>query len=158
MAVADRAKVLIIEDDDDVRLMLSTYLASQGCDVASAGAATEGVSMALTLRPDLILMDLGLPDADGLSAVRALRSNVGFVGTPVLVVTAYDSMQFRTEAVEAGCVGYMVKPVDPEQLLETVRLLTGAGGVRRGTSEGAGEEGSVGGGLPRYPPANADVP
>ena len=76
MAVADRTMVLIVEDDDDVRLMLSTYLASQGCDVASTGAATESVSMALTLRPDLILMDLGLPDAYGLSAVRAFRSNV----------------------------------------------------------------------------------
>ena len=158
MAVADRAKVLIIEDDDDVRLMLSTYLASNGCDVASFGTAVEGVSAALGMRPDLILMDLGLPDADGLSAVRALRSNVGFVGTPVLMVTAYDSMQFRTEALEAGCVGYMVKPVDPERLLETVRLLTGAGGIKRGTSEGVGDEGSVGGGLPRYPPVNADVP
>ena len=158
MAVADRAKVLIIEDDDDVRLMLSTYLASKGCDVTSVGTAIEGVSAALGMRPDLILMDLGLPDADGLSAVRAIRSNIGFVGTPVLIVTAYDSMQFRAEAVEAGCVGYMVKPVDPERLLETVRLLTGAGGVKRGASEGVADEGSVGGGLPRYPPVNADVP
>jgi two-component system cell cycle response regulator DivK len=158
LAVADWAKVLIVEDDEDVRLMLSTYLASKGCEVASAGTAVEGVSTALRIRPDLILMDLGLPDANGLSAARAIRSNVGYIGTPVLVVTAYDTMQFRNDAMEVGCAGYMVKPVEPEQLLETVRLLVGADRVKQGTLEGVRDEGSVGGGLRRYPPANADVP
>ncbi len=153
MAFDDGAKVLIVEDDDDVRLMLSSFLRSKGYAVTGAG----GVSAALATRPDLIVMDLGLPDADGLSAVRAIRSNVGFVGIPVLVVTAYDTMQFRTEALEAGCMGYMVKPVDPGQLLEAVKLFTVSGGINRGAQEGISDEGSAGGGLRRHPPIDADV-
>lgn len=121
------AKILIVEDADDVRLMLSTFLSSQGYSVTAAAAATEGVAAAVGARPDLIIMDLGLPDADGLSAIRAIRSDAGLAGVPVLVLTAYDAMQLRAEAVEAGCVGYMVKPVDPERLLETVRLFIPAG-------------------------------
>ena len=147
LAVEDGAHVLIVEDDDDVRSMLSTFLESKGYAVASAAAAVEGVSAASRTRPDLIIMDLGLPDADGLSAVRAIRSDAGLVGVPILIVTAYDTMQFRTEAVEAGCVGYMVKPVDPEQLLETVRLFTGTSRFNHGASEGVRDEDSVGRGL-----------
>ena len=158
LAVEDGARVLIVEDDDDVRLMLSTFLGSKGYAVSSAGTATGGVSAACETRPDLIIMDLGLPDADGLSAARAIRSDARLAGVPVLVVTAYDTMQFRTEAVEAGCVGYMVKPVDPERLLETVKLFTGTGRINRGAPEGSRDEGSGSGGLRRYPPANADVP
>lgn len=158
MAVEDSAKVLIVEDDDDVRSMLSALLGSKGYAVTGAAAAVEGVSAACETRPDLIIMDLGLPDADGLSAVRAIRSEVGLGGIPILIVTAYDTMQFRAEAVEAGCAGYLVKPVDPEQLLETVRLLTRTGRINHGGSEGVRDEGAVGGGLRRYPPAHAEVP
>jgi DNA-binding response OmpR family regulator len=158
LAVEDGAKVLIVEDNDDVRSMLSTFLGSKGYAVTSAAAAVEGVSAAVRTRPDLILMDLGLPDADGLSAVRAIRSDAGLVGVPILIVTAYDTMQFRAEAVDAGCVGYMVKPVDPQQLLETVKLFTGTGNIIHGASEAIRDEGTVGRGLRRYPPAHADVP
>jgi DNA-binding response OmpR family regulator len=145
MATEGGPRVLIVDDSDDVRLMLGTLLESKGYVVTGAGTAVEGVSAAADTRPDLVIMDLGLPDADGLSAVRAIRSDAGLAGLPVLVVTAYDTLQFRAEAVEAGCTGYMVKPVDPEQLLETVRLLTLVGGNNRGTPEGSGDEGSAGG-------------
>jgi DNA-binding response OmpR family regulator len=121
------AHVLIVEDNDEVRLMLSTLLSSEGYAVTGVGTAVEGAVAAGKARPDLVIMDLGLPDADGLSAVRAMRSRVGLVHTPILMVTAYDTMQFREEAMEAGCSGYMVKPVDPERLLEAVRLLTRGG-------------------------------
>ena len=127
VAAEDSAKVLIVEDNDEVRLMLSTLFGSEGYAVTAARTATEGAAAAVETRPDFIIMDLGLPDADGLSAVRAIRSNVGLAGVPVLVVTAYDTVQLRTEAVEAGCIGYTVKPVDPERLLETVRLSILAG-------------------------------
>lgn len=126
-APEDGAKILIIEDTDDVRLMLSTFLASKGYSVTAAATATGGAAAAVATHPDLIIMDLGLPDADGLSAVRAIRSHSGLAGVPVLVVTAYDAVQLRTEAVEAGCAGYVVKPVDLGRLLETVRLLAPAG-------------------------------
>lgn len=123
------AKILIIEDADDVRLMLSAFLSSEGYSVTAAATATEGATEAVGTRPDLIIMDLGLPDADGLSAVRAIRSHAGLAGVPVLVVTAYDAVHLRAEAVEAGCAGYVVKPVDLGRLLETVRLLVPVGGA-----------------------------
>lgn len=147
MPVQKGAKVLIVEDKDDVRLMLSTFLGSKGYAVTSASTAAEGVSAARETRPDLIIMDLGLPDADGLSAVRDICSDAELVGIPILVVTAYDTMQFRTEAVEAGCVGYMVKPVDPEQLLATVRLFAGTSRTNRGNMESFRDEGSDSRGL-----------
>lgn len=152
LAVEDGIKVLVVEDDEDVRLMLSTFLASKGYAVNSAGTAAEGVSVADETCPALIIMDLGLPDDDGLSAARSIRSNVGCSSITIIILTGYDTLQFRTEAVEAGCVGYMVKPIDPEQLLETVRLLTGPG-----ETEGVRDEGSGSGRLRRYPRASADV-
>jgi two-component system, cell cycle response regulator DivK len=115
--------------------------------VTSAATAIEGVSAAREMCPDLIIMDLGLPDADGLSAVRAIRSDEKLMGVPILIVSAYDTMQFRTEALEAGCTGYMVKPVNPEQLLETVRLFIGTGRINSGIPEGIGDEGAASGGL-----------
>lgn len=144
VAAEDSARVLIVEDNDEVRLMLSTFLRSKGYAVTCTGSATGGAAAAVVTRPDFIIMDLGLPDADGLSAVRSIRSNAGLVGVPVLVVSAYDAVQLRAEAVEAGCVGYMVKPVDLERLLETVRLLAPVGREGRGALEGVGDEGSVG--------------
>lgn len=128
MGVKGGARVLVVEDNDEVRLMLVAFLESKGYAVTGVGTAVEGVSAAGETRPDLIIMDLGLPDADGLSAVRAIRSDAATAGVPILVVTAYDTIQFRAEAVEAGCTGYMVKPVEPELLLDTVRLLAGPGG------------------------------
>jgi DNA-binding NarL/FixJ family response regulator len=68
-------------------------------------------------------MDLGMPGMDGLSAVAELRRHVPAAETEVLIVSAYDRLEYRTEAVAAGCGGFMTKPVEPTALLKTIRLL-----------------------------------
>lgn len=117
--------ILVAEDSDDFRLMLTAFLGGRGYEVVEARSGGEAVEAARGLRPDLVLMDLGLPGMDGLSAAREIGALPSTTRTPILVLSAYDGAEFRAEALEAGCVGYMVKPVDPEALLRAVELLLG---------------------------------
>ena len=118
-------RILIVEDNPDVRRMLCTLLGARGFAVASAATAVEGIAAAQTTRPDLVLVDLCLGIDDGLAVARAVRSDAGLAGVPVMMMSAYDSVQLRTEALEAGCADYTAKPFDPERLVRHVRLLTG---------------------------------
>lgn len=119
----ETSTILIAEDSEELRDFLKTFLEGHGYKVLEACEGREAVAAALRERPDLILMDLGLPGTDGLSAVRKIREHSPAAETPVLIVSAYDRVEYRTEAVEAGCGGYLTKPLDPNLLLKTVRLL-----------------------------------
>jgi DNA-binding response OmpR family regulator len=79
-------------------------------------------------------MDLGLPGTDGLSAVAEIREHVPVAEMPILIVSAYDRLEYRTEAVSAGCSGYITKPVDHDALLTTLDLLLRQQGDIRGAS------------------------
>jgi two-component system, cell cycle response regulator DivK len=103
----------IAEDSDDLRAMLRQLLAANGYRVLEPLDGTEAAEVAVRGRPDLILMDLGLPGADGLSAVAEVRRHVPAHELPILIVSAYDNLEYRTEAVAAGCSGYLTKPVAP---------------------------------------------
>lgn len=122
-ALPETRTILIAEDSADLRDFLKTFLEGHGYRVLEAGEGQEAVSAALRERPDLILMDLGLPGTDGLTAVRKIREHTPANETPILIVSAYDRVEYRTEAVEAGCGGYLTKPLDTNQLLKSVRLL-----------------------------------
>lgn len=115
--------ILIAEDNDDLRGMLGQFLGANGYRTVGAADGHEAVEAAGRERPDLIIMDLGMPGMDGLSAVAEIRRHVPAGEVPVLIVSAYDRIEFRTEAVSAGCVGFVTKPVDLPALLETIRLL-----------------------------------
>ncbi len=117
--------ILVAEDSDDFRLMLTAFLEGRGYAVLCATNGAEAVEAARSRPPDLVLMDLGLPGVDGLSAAREIVRLRPSEAPPILILSAYDSAEFRAEALEAGCIGYMVKPVDPEALLRTVELLLG---------------------------------
>ena len=121
--MSEKPTILIAEDSDDLRDFLKTFLEGQGYRVLEAGEGDEAVAAVMRDRPDLILMDLGLPGTDGLSAARKIREHPPATETPILIVSAYDRVEFRTEAVEAGCGGYLIKPLDPNQLLRTIKLL-----------------------------------
>lgn len=122
--------ILIAEDSDDLRNMLRQFLEANGYQVLEALDGREAVALALGERPDLVLMDLGLPGTDGLSAVAEIRQQVPPAEMPVLIVSAYDRVEFRTEAVSAGCSGYVTKPINPADLLATIKLL-----LRQGDAE-----------------------
>ncbi len=115
--------VMVVEDFEDNRFMMRRLLEMSGYRVVEAVNGQEAVEAARRERPDLILMDLGLPGTDGLTAVRKIREHTPANETPILIVSAYDRVEYRTEAVEAGCGGYLTKPLDPNQLLKFVRLL-----------------------------------
>ena len=115
--------ILIADDNEDLRGMLRQLLESHGYRVMEAADGSEAAEVAVRERPDLVIMDLGMPGMDGLSAVAEIRRHVPASETEVLIVSAYDRLEFRTEAVAAGCGGFMTKPVNPTELLNAVRLL-----------------------------------
>ena len=119
--------ILIADDNDDLRDMLGQFLAANGYRAAGAADGHEAVAAAERERPALIVMDLGMPGMDGLSAVAEIRRQAASAETPILILSAYDRLEFRTEALSAGCVGFLVKPVEPAELLRTVRLLLPSG-------------------------------
>jgi DNA-binding response OmpR family regulator len=118
--------ILIADDNDDLRNMLAQLMRANGYDVAEAADGFEAVEEFARARPDLVVMDLGMPGMDGFSAVAEIRRQAPAAGPPVLILSAYDKLEFRTEAISAGCAGFVTKPVDPAVLLETIRLLLGA--------------------------------
>jgi len=115
--------ILIAEDSDDLRSMLTQFLGANGYRILEAVTGREAIDVAINRRPQLVLMDLGLPGTDGLSAVAEIREHIPVSEMPILMVSAYDGLEYRTEAVSAGCSGYINKPVDPAALLGTINLL-----------------------------------
>lgn len=119
--------ILIADDNDDLRDMLGRFLAANGYKVVGAADGHEAVEAAARHRPYLIVMDLGMPGMDGLSAVAEIRQQAAIAETPILILSAYDRLEYRTEALSAGCVGFLIKPVEPAELLRTIRLLLPTG-------------------------------
>ena len=115
--------ILIADDKDDLRGMWRQLLEANGYRVLEAADGREAAEVTVRERPALVIMDLGMPGMDGLSAVEEIRRHVPAPETEVLIVSAYDRLEFRTEAVAAGCGGFMTKPVEPIALLKTIRLL-----------------------------------
>jgi two-component system cell cycle response regulator DivK len=116
-------EILIAEDNDDLRDMLKELLVANGYGVLEAVDGQQAAGLAVSERPDLVLMDLGLPGTDGLSAVAEIRLRIPIAEMPIIIVSAYDKLEYRTEAIGAGCCGYMTKPIDPASLLRTIKLL-----------------------------------
>ena len=121
-----RQSVMIVEDYDDTRYMIRQVLEQQGYRVVEALTGIEAVELARQERPDLILMDINLPLIDGINATRRIREIEEMSDVPIVAVSAYDSVGLRETARERGCIDYLVKPVDVEQLKNLVnRLLRG---------------------------------
>jgi two-component system, cell cycle response regulator DivK len=122
-------KVLVAEDHEDTRQLLRTILERRGLAVVEAGDGIAAVDTAERERPDLILMDGGLPLLDGISATRRLRGVPALSAVPIVFLSGQAGPQALTAALEAGCDEYVVKPFDLAQL-DTVlnRHLPGRGG------------------------------
>lgn len=115
-APRERPLVLVTEDDEDTRFILSLLLGQRGYAVIEAADGEEAVLLAESARPDLILMDASLPRLDGLGAARRIRQ-LGHAGrVPIVFVSGHAEPAFRAVAREAGCDEYLVKPLDFKQL------------------------------------------
>jgi CheY-like chemotaxis protein len=117
------AKILLVEDNEMNRDMLSRRLVRNGYDVSIAVDGQQGVDMALSERPDLILMDMSLPVIDGWEATRRVRANDATRQIPVIALTAHAMAGDREKAMEAGCDDYDTKPVEITRLLGKIVAL-----------------------------------
>jgi two-component system cell cycle response regulator DivK len=110
-------KILIVEDNELSRDMLSRRLRRKGYEVLVATDGQEGIAMAQRELPDLVLMDLSLPDLDGWEATRRLKTDAKTQAIPVIALTAHAMSGDREKALDAGCDEYDTKPIDLRRLL-----------------------------------------
>ena len=130
------SQILVIEDDQRIRELVCQHLASEGYTVSSESTGLDGLRAATNNRPDVLILDLGLPDLDGLDLLKMIRS---VVNIPVLVLTAREDEDSVLTAFASGADDYVVKPVSGPQLSARIEAL-----IRRGGTE-ATESLTVGG-------------
>ena len=116
-------KILLVEDNDLNRDMLSRRLIKRGFSVVTAVNGKEGIDMAINEKPNLILMDLSLPIVNGWDATRTLKSNVKTSNIPIIALTAHAMPDDRKKALEAGCDEYETKPIEITGLLKKIDRL-----------------------------------
>ena len=114
-------RILVIEDHEDNRRILRDLLTSAGYEPIEAVTGEEGVTLAETHRPDLILMDIQLPGLDGYEATRRIKANPALRGIPIIAITSYALSGDDVKAMEAGCDDYVTKPFSPRALLAKIR-------------------------------------
>ena len=114
-------RILVVEDHEDNRRILRDLLTSAGFELLEATTGEDGVTLAETQRPDLILMDIQLPGLDGYEATRRIKALPALQHTPIIAVTSYALSGDDVKARDAGCDGYITKPFSPRALLATVR-------------------------------------
>lgn len=127
--MALRARLLVVEDDASIRRLLHAALERAGYEVVDAATAREALSLANVMRPELVLLDLGLPDRDGLELIQPLRAGAN---PAIIVVSARQKTDEKVAALDLGADDYLTKPFDSEELLARVRTAL----RRRTTGEG----------------------
>lgn len=125
-------KILLVEDNEANRDMLSRRLMKKGFELMLAKDGFEAVEMATSISPDLILMDISLPEIDGLEATRRIRMTEAGSDLPIIALTAHAQTTDRTEALEAGCNDFDTKPVEMKRLLLKINTLIGEQGKSGG--------------------------
>ena len=119
------AKILIVDDDQDTRQLLKIRLETNGYETAFAWDAVTAISVTRQERPDLILLDFGLPGGDAVVVMERLRAFPALADTPVVVVSAREPFGTEQRALAGGALAYVQKPIDNEQLLGTIRKVLG---------------------------------
>ncbi len=116
---AERARILVIDDEREIRRILTASLTGHGYEVREAASGQEGVSQAALHQPDLVVLDLGLPDMDGVEVVRRLRE---WTQTPIIILSVREDEDDKIEALDAGADDYVTKPFIMGELLARVRV------------------------------------
>jgi two-component system, cell cycle response regulator DivK len=116
-------KILIVEDNEENRDALSRRLQRRGFEIVMAADGKVGVAMAQAEKPDLVLMDMNMPELDGWEATRQIRAAPETKNLPVIALTAHAMAGDRDRALEAGCADYHTKPVDFPKLLTQIEAL-----------------------------------
>jgi two-component system, cell cycle response regulator DivK len=129
-SASGRPLVLVADDMEDIRDMYAHYLSGQGFRPELACTGLEALSKASVLHPDVIVMDLNMPELDGWEATRRLKSSDITRAIPVIALTGLAVSQSKQAALEAGCDGYLTKPCFPDTLADEIRRVLRR--VRRG--------------------------
>ena len=119
-----KKKILIVEDNNDSREILGLFVTKIGHHPIKARNSNEAIILAEAEEPDIIFMDLDLPDADGIKTTAMLRQNPKTSHIPVVAVTAWMSALSEEKAGKVGIVTYLIKPVSPQTLKETIEEYT----------------------------------
>lgn len=117
------ATVLTVDDSPSIRQMIKVTLEPAGHSVIEAGDGAQGLAMAQSKRPDLVITDLNMPTMNGLELIRALRKQPALTGLPIVFLTTESNEAVKQEAKSAGATGWITKPFKPEQLLAVLAKL-----------------------------------
>ncbi len=115
--------ILIVEDESDIRSMIAHMLKREGFEIIEASNGLEGLDKAFAARPDLIVLDLMLPDRDGITVCKDLRANAKTKRTPILMLTALSAKETTILGLEVGADDYMTKPFNPDEFVLRIRSI-----------------------------------
>ena len=115
-----KRKILVIEDNEQNLYLVKFILEKHGFEVSTARDGKQGIEMAYRVKPDLILLDIQLPVMDGYAVASELRKDQDFDSTPIVAVTSFAMMGDREKAIDAGCNGYIEKPINTETFMAQV--------------------------------------
>jgi len=113
-------RILVVEDNEDNFYLIKFILEKIGFVVLKAKDGLSGVKLAIQEKPDVILMDIQLPDIDGLEVTKRIRASEKGHEVPIIALTSYAMPGDREKALAAGCTGYLTKPIDPETIMEEI--------------------------------------
>ncbi len=118
-----KTTILVVDDVSDNLILISLSLQDMGYRVLTASNGAEAIAVAERARPDLILMDIAMPELDGLGATRRIRSHAELRGVPIVGITAFNTDGFRRAAFDAGFDGYLTKPINFDRLHDLIQSL-----------------------------------
>jgi DNA-binding response OmpR family regulator len=116
-------KIMIVDDDTQVTVLLGKLLTMEGYQITAVNESSQAHEMAISVKPDLFLLDLMMPDPDGFKLCRILRADPHFLFTPIIIVTALDDNDSRVVAFGAGANDYITKPFHGSELMERIKKL-----------------------------------
>ena len=114
-------RILVVEDNEDNLYLIRFILEENGYEVIEARDGAEGVELAVNKKPDLILMDIQLPDIDGMEVTRRIRASEADSDIPIIALTSYAMVGDRDKALAAGCTGYIEKPINTETVMAEIK-------------------------------------
>lgn len=116
-------RVLVIEDNENNLKLITFILEKHGYETLEAVSGREGINLALKEQPDFILLDIQLPDMDGLEVLKAIRASEVDGNLPVIAITSYAMSGDRQRLMAAGCNGYIEKPIDPVTVMDEIEKI-----------------------------------
>ncbi|ACI20236.1 MULTISPECIES: response regulator [Thermodesulfovibrio] len=114
--------ILVVDDNEDSRELVKKILKKHGYEVIEAVDGEDAIAKALAYRPDLILMDISIPKIDGYEATRRLKERPDFKDTPIIAFTAHAMRGDQEKALQAGCNGYISKPINVREFPEQIKI------------------------------------